>query len=340
MGYAVFRTVVLNLYSFIYRTKKTLSCLNLAVKLLSKVEGNINKSVFWMVLLVYVLLFTGSFGILARCFGTVAFLEAAPFVSNNLQEIAIICLLVTMLTIIAISLEDINSALEALDHRCVDASPRLQRLMNRHWESCNLLDSLSQCFGLDVVLQCWYNLNKIVLLTYYSYFMFVTKFRVYTDHLSTLIDVPYRFFVVWYLGSKCDWISYQNKRSHRNSQEVNSFKNSRPPESICQSSEWSRAGYMIQDGSAQGTVWREPVQHNLTFLGKNKKSNMAVPMYALLQDKKSMAGPRAWYGGNFKQIRTRRIRLELTSSGKAIRPCSPQPHIAPNTTNLLLLETL
>ncbi|XP_046667382.1 uncharacterized protein LOC124359041 [Homalodisca vitripennis] len=215
MGYAVFRTVVLNLYSFIYRTKKTLSCLNLAVKLLSKVEGNINKSVFWMVLLVYVLLFTGSFGILARCFGTVAFLEAAPFVSNNLQEIAIICLLVTMLTIIAISLEDINSALEALDHRCVDASPRLQRLMNRHWESCNLLDSLSQCFGLDVVLQCWYNLNKIVLLTYYSYFMFVTKFRVYTDHLSTLIDVPYRFFVVWYLGSKCDWISYQTEESRR-----------------------------------------------------------------------------------------------------------------------------
>lgn len=86
---------------------------------------------------------------------------------------------------------------------------QLEALSKRHWRICHLLDCLQDCFGLDIALQLCFNLGKSTLLAYYCYFIYKSYAFKISGYSVSVIDMMYRFFIVWYLGYKTDQVTFQ-----------------------------------------------------------------------------------------------------------------------------------
>lgn len=207
---AVTRTVLLQLFSYLYRTREIVQCLNEAVYLLPGIHGiNIRRRCCIICFMAYILTIPTTFGVIARILAGSDFCATFPFVISNFQENAIVFLMIVLFEIVELLLKNINRNLQLLNKRCLDVLPRLEKLMWYHSKTCELFENLSLCFGPDVALLFWYNLSKNVLLSYYSYYLVATGNKRLIEHLIAGSDVPYRFFIVWYLGYKCDNITFQ-----------------------------------------------------------------------------------------------------------------------------------
>lgn len=203
------KSIVLNVNSLLFGMRNTITCLNNSSSVLMKFGGKTKSTVNILVVVMLAYLIFGSFPFLIRWLSGNRILMMIPFMITNIQEIMISMLLITLLNISHLSLEDINNNIISLNTNSSDAAKIIEGLMFRHSEVCELLDTLSRCFGFNIVLQCGFNLSKIVLISYYAYFLLVTSNKLNIDHLITTTEVPYRCLAIWYLGHKCDQINNQ-----------------------------------------------------------------------------------------------------------------------------------
>lgn len=207
MVIAILRGLVFNVNSLLFGMTNIIACLNESAFVLSRIEGNTRSKAYQVIMQAYFIFLFGTFPFFIRIYEGIDLLRVFTFFANNMQEISISVLMFTLLNIVHISFEDINVKILSIKTHYLHID--LETLMFQHTQACELLDSLSLCFGFNIVLQYGYNLARIVLFSYYSYFMLVTRYKVNIDHVITATEVPYRLFAIWYLGRKCDQITYQ-----------------------------------------------------------------------------------------------------------------------------------
>lgn len=190
----------------LFGSASIINSLNESASVLLSVRSNSNSCAGHIVLQCCIFFLFGSFQFVIRLYEGIEIVRVFSFFLNNLQEIISLILILTLLTIVHMSLEDINSQITKLDPTKPGSTVNLKHFISQHLQARQLLNGVSNSFGFIVVLQSGYNLARIVLLSYYSYFMLSQRYKFDVEHVIVAIEVPYRFYAVWYLGKKCDQV--------------------------------------------------------------------------------------------------------------------------------------
>lgn len=113
-GLSVVRSCLQNSFSFAYRTRQAIDILNSATVLFSDVKIKSKQKARMILGQVYFLIFFGSLSIVMRIVEGYSITACLAFAANNLQEISIEFIFVTLLTMIKLMLMEVNERLKTI----------------------------------------------------------------------------------------------------------------------------------------------------------------------------------------------------------------------------------